>query len=151
MNNEEIIEELEGSDLTEEIAETEEPVTTEDKAEGQGEYSDNEYYSSLAEEDIKALRNSFSELKDLKDLTELDNPVRFAKLRDLGYSAVEAYLESTKRKRFADNRSHLHASIPMSRSKPGTSLSREELLVARELFPDASDAEIQKLYRSVTR
>lgn len=108
-------------------------------------------YSSIVEDDLKTLRESFRELRELSDITELENPLRFAKLRDAGFSAVEAYLECTKQKKPSDNRSHLHSSLPISRSAKQSSMSREELQIARELFPEASDAEIQKLYKSVTR
>ncbi len=110
-----------------------------------------DYYTSLVAEDLKTLKESFSELKDIKDIGELENPMRFAMLRDLGLSAVEAYIESSKRRKYQDNRSHLYSSMPLGRSRDGLSMSRAELEMARELFPDISDSEIQKLYKTVTR
>jgi hypothetical protein len=130
---------------------TDADMATEDtEAEGTEDGHD-DYYSSLAESDVRTLKDSFRELKDLKDLTELENPMRFALLRDAGYSAVEAYLESSRRKKHQDNRSHLYSSVPISRSKSDISMTREEMEMARDLFPDISDSEIQKLYKSVTR
>lgn len=106
-------------------------------------------YAALAESDLKVLKESFRELKDLRELSELDDPMKFARLRDLGYSAVEAYLECSQKRKARDNRSHLHSSVPISRARDTSSMSREELEIARELFDDLSDADIQKLYKSV--
>ena len=49
-------------------------------------------YAAIVEADVKELRESFPELRTIKDVTELKNPVRFAALRDLGLTATEAYL-----------------------------------------------------------
>ena len=113
--------------------------------------TDGDYYGALVESDLRLLRDSFKELKGLESIGELANPMEFARLRDEGLSAVEAYLEISRPKRLADNRSHLRASMPAGRAKSNLSISRAELEMARELFPEESDAEIQKLYRSVTR
>ena len=147
MDNSDIIEEKEnGLDTAEAEKEAAEKnnITSEEDDRG-------DYYSQLAKADLTALRTSFRELRSLGDISELENPVKFARLRDEGLSAVEAYLECRKIKKTYDNRSHLHSSLPLSRTRDEGSMSKDELIAARELFPDISDAEIQKLYKSVTR
>ena len=64
-------------------------------------------YAALAKEDVKILSEEFSELEGLSDITELENPLRYAALRDLGLTPTEAYLATTRRKRERDNRAHL--------------------------------------------
>ena len=107
-------------------------------------------YGEIVRQDVAALSAEFSELRELTDITELENPIRYAALRDLGLTPAEAYLATTKSRRKADNRSHLFA-MPMVSSAPAGSMSERELEVAREIFTDISDAQIKKLYKKVTR
>ena len=65
-------------------------------------------YAELVREDVRALRSEFSELAGLADITELENPLRYAALRDLGLSPAEAYLATARKERARDNRSHLY-------------------------------------------
>lgn len=104
-------------------------------------------YAELAARDAAELAKEFSELSDLKDICELENPIRYAALRDLGLSPAEAYLATTRvRKR--DNRSHLHATRAIS-SSGNTVMTEGELAAARELFCGVSDSEIRSLYKRV--
>ncbi|MBO5945286.1 MAG: hypothetical protein J6Q69_01640 [Clostridia bacterium] len=107
-------------------------------------------YKSVADEDIKTLRTLFPELCDAKSITELENPLRFAALRDLGLSAEEAYLATTKRRQRIDNRAHLTSSVPTA-TMPEGDMPRHELEAAREMFSGLSDKEIRALYRRVTK
>ena len=107
-------------------------------------------YAALAEEDLAALKNEFPELFSLKDISELENPLRYAALRDLGLSPTEAYLATT-RKRRPDNRAHLSSCVPRASSFMGANISEGEMRAARELFPEMSDGEIRKLYRRVKK
>lgn len=161
MQREEVIEELDTEIGTQEAslnedceAEAEEPTEAEEgNAVGKkDEKSDTPPvdYERLAEEDAAELRTLFPELDTLKSITELENPLRYAALRDLGLTPEEAYLATTRRKR-ADNRSHLNASVPRHSSTPSSSMSEAELAAARELFPDISDAKIRSLYKKVTK
>jgi hypothetical protein len=152
MNEEFENEALEGVENPEATLDVEESGATDSRADTENEaHSDEEYYGELIENDLHLLRESFSELKDIRNIEELCDPMRFARLRDRGLSAVEAYIEITKPKKAFDNRSHLRSSMPAVRTSERNSMSRAELEMARELFPEVSDAEIQKLYKSVTR
>lgn len=106
--------------------------------------------SELLCEDITLLRESFPELSSLTDISQLQNPTRYAALRDLGLTAEEAYLATSKRE-VKDNRAHLRAAVPAASRPPYSSMTRREWQTARELFEDMSDSEIEKLYRKVTR
>lgn len=106
-------------------------------------------YSKIMEEDLRALKAEFSELASMKDICELKNPIRYGALRDLGLTAKEAYLASGGRRATSDNRAHLHSSVPKGATSPLGEIPRKEFEMAREIFSDLSDGEIQKLYRKV--
>ena len=108
-------------------------------------------YHEVARRDIEALKGEFPELTGLKDITELENPMRYAALRDMGLEPREAYLATTKRVRKTDTRSHLISAAPKSAHSPAHSMYGEELSDARALFSDMTDLEIQNLYRKVTK
>ena len=100
--------------------------------------------------DVMELKRIFPELRDISDVTELKNPMRYAALRDLGLSAEEAYLATRGRAAAYDNRAHLTRSVPGGASV-SREMSRGDYDMAREIFSDLSDAEIRKLYRKVTK
>lgn len=107
-------------------------------------------YATVVKADIAELSAEFTELKDLTDITELENPLRYAALRDLGLTPAEAYLATTKNRHKKDNRSHLFG-MPMVSSAHSAAMPEGELEAAREIFTDISDAQIRKLYKKVTR
>ena len=107
-------------------------------------------YESIIESDLAALRAEFPELKGIGDITELNNPLRYAALRDLGLSPAEAYMATAKR-RTQDTRSHLKSAHGRSATAPTGMMSQYELASARELFPNMSDADLQRLYKKVTK
>lgn len=108
-------------------------------------------YSLVIEEDLRALKRDFPELASITDITELDNPMRYAALRDLGLTAREAYLATSDRRTARDNRAHLSPAAPRRAGVPTGGMTRSELERARELFSGMNDAEIQALYRRVAR
>ncbi len=107
-------------------------------------------YAELVRSDIRELAEEFPELSGLSDICELENPLRYAALRDLGLSPAEAYLASSKKRAHFDNRSHLH-STPIIPSRANGYMPEHEMAAARELFSDMSDAEIRRLYKKVTK
>lgn len=107
-------------------------------------------YDELIAKDVAELKASFPELADLGDITELDDPLRYGALRDLGLTPEEAYRATARRTRRSDNRAHLKSSAPRHAAAPNGSLPYAELQAARELL-GVSDAELQRLYKRVTR
>ena len=107
-------------------------------------------YAQIAMEDLKSLKSEFPELAAIENITQLNNPLRYAALRDLGLSPAEAYLATAKRAPRRDNRAHLSAIGTVSYAPQGT-MTDSEMSAARELFSDISDAEIRKLYKRVTK
>lgn len=105
-------------------------------------------YDEIAKEDLVALREEFGELASLSSITELNNPLRYAALRDLGLSPREAYLATAERTHRRDNRSHLYGTP--RRALGGSMMPEADMAAAREIFGDLSDTEIRKLYKKVT-
>ncbi len=107
-------------------------------------------YAEVIKSDMRLLSQEFPELSSLTDICQLENPMRYAALRDLGLTPAEAYLATTKARRSYDNRSHLHPS-PMVSSLKTSYMPEQDMEMARELFSGLSDAEIRRLYKRVTK
>ncbi len=108
------------------------------------------YFDSLMAEDLRALKAEFPALHKLGSITELDNPKRYAQLRDLGLSPSEAYRASTARGISPDTRAHLTSAAPKFASTPRGMMSDAELSAARDIFDGMSDSEIKRLHKRVT-
>jgi hypothetical protein len=147
-NNENVNEDLQISGNTTEFTE---PTQEEESKSENIESAANEEvdYAEIIKADTEALKARFPELSKISDVTELDNPLRYAALRDLGLTPEEAYL-ATRKRRMSDNRSHLYPSPSVSKSESET-MPESEMRSARELFSGLSDSEIRKLYRKVTK
>ena len=126
-----------------ETTETPEQMPT-DEAEHDGEID----YERLMAEDAERLRAIFPELRNLNSIADLGCAMRYAALRDLGLSCEEAYLAARGRVTKRNNRTHLSAAVTASAEGRGT-IPRGELRVAREIFPDLTDSELQRLYSRV--
>ena len=107
-------------------------------------------YEAIIASDIATLKSEFPELKDITEITELNNPLRYAALRDLGLSPVEAYM-ATARRQTQDTRSHLRSAHGRSAAAPTSMMTQYELATARELFPGLNDSDLQRLYKKVTK
>ena len=108
-------------------------------------------YEALAREDARILSEIFPSLRDIKSITELKNPLRYAALRDLGLTPKEAYLATGGSSLGYDNRSHLFSTARSKRISPEGQMTHSELEAARELFSGLSDREIHSLYKKVTK
>ena len=139
---------IEGAD-NEELADTQ--PSLEAQTNGSIEPSDASIdYESLIASDVAQLKNEFPELQGIKNVTELNNPLRYAALRDLGLSPAEAYL-ATARRHKSDTRSHLKSAHGRNAARSASAMSYVELTVARDLFPGKNDAEIERLYKRVCK
>lgn len=106
-------------------------------------------YAELAKKDARELRSEFPELSQLSSVTELDDPIRYGALRDLGLTPREAYL-ATRKSPKVDNRSHLRPTRSVARGAAPL-MTEAEMNAAREIFSGVSDAEIRQLYKRVTK
>ena len=143
-------------DVSDSITDTEngaEPLT--DGIDADGEMAKNDAdapvdYEQIIKEDLAILRANFPELSGIRDISELSGAMRYAALRDLGLTAIEAYLATSQRVVKRDTRSHLSSAVSHTAGIPGGSMSRGELAVARELFSGMTDSELYNLYKRVT-
>ncbi len=105
-------------------------------------------YDEIIRNDVRELRSRFPELSGIVDITDLENPIRYAELRDLGLSPREAYLATSERRQKPDTRRHLSSAVPKRAAMPA-GLSQSELSDMRELFSGLSDTELNRLARRV--
>lgn len=143
--------------LTDEDAKSDQMPSSNDEADAtaltdteKDENSEETDYEALIASDLDALRSEFPELRDITEITDLNNPLRYAALRDLGLSPAEAYMATAKR-RSQDTRSHLKSAHGRSAKAPVGMMTQYELASARELFPGLSDSDLQRLYKKVTK
>ena len=150
-----------GKAASEAIADTEENGTEIIPEEDESEASENAAeenegvnidYAELDRADMRELCELFPHLRGKESVAELENPLRYAALRDLGLTPKEAYLatEDHRPARY-DNRRHLRSSVPVGARESTDRLGGGELEAARELFSGLSDRELQRLYKKVNK
>ena len=108
-------------------------------------------YAELDRADMRELCELFPHLRGKESVAELENPLRYAALRDLGLTPKEAYLATNSRISGYDNRSHLQSAVPRPAGASQDTLDARGLEAARELFAGLSDREIQRLYKKVSK
>ncbi len=146
--NTEILSEKNDRALIEDENEAPEPYGENEKAEDDAPVVD---YAELAREDMRELIAIFPHLRGKESVAELDNPLRYAALRDLGLTPKEAYLATNGYNKGYDNRSHLQSAVPKPAAASCDMLDARGLEAARELFAGLSDREIQRLYKKVSK
>lgn len=107
-------------------------------------------YAALAAADLAEIKRLDPTYAPASHLSELPFARRFAALRDMGLSVVEALAAVTPRFSPYDTRSHLRPSAPGGARNPEGCLSAEEMKAAKMLFSDLSEKELHSLYRRVT-
>ncbi len=108
-------------------------------------------YAELDRADMRELCELFPHLRGKESVVELENPLRYAALRDLGLTPKEAYLATNAHISSYDNRSHLRSAVPRPAGASQDTLDAKGLEAARELFAGLSDREIQRLYKKVSK
>ena len=108
-------------------------------------------YAELDRADMRELCKLFPHLRGKESVAELENPLRYAALRDLGLTPKEAYLATNSHISSYDNRSHLQSAVPRPAGASQDMLDTKGLEAARELFAGLSDREIQRLYKKVSK
>ena len=109
--------------------------------------------------DLAAIQAEFKAAAKFKSVAKFPNIDKFCEMRDLGLSAVEAFrvaqpdivAESFAPHAVADSKSHLMSAVPKGARDTSITIPSGELDEYRELFPGKSDAEINALYKRVTK
>lgn len=124
-------------------------------------------WEKQAKADIEAIHQAFPETKIYKRLEDLPNKFEFAKLMDdpeKKLTAVAAFAAShtdivvahgkqigKKPSNLDGTKSHIRSSVPKGARDNGAGMSQRDLEGYRDMFPDLSDREIQKLYKNATK
>ncbi|MDY3845795.1 MAG: hypothetical protein SOZ62_02645 [Eubacteriales bacterium] len=125
-------------------------------ANGEEEYDayDEERLRALAYSDLSEIRSLFPENAKIANICEINNPIRYATLREIGLSVKEAYLATngivkTNRVQHTsyDNRSHIVSAVPRQAISSDIGMSRSELEEAKQIFGNLTEKEIRNLYR----
>ncbi len=97
-------------------------------------------------DDLRELQNQFPALSSIESITELDSPEEYLRFRSLGLTPKEALLATGQ---------SMRPSAPRRATSPIAVRTRSEripdyyLKMAREIFGNLSDREIQSLYKKV--
>ena len=98
--------------------------------------------------DIDAINSRFPDAK-ISSLEDIKNSSQYVALRDKGVSPEEAYAQAIQPKE--DGKKHMTATASKTTPSRGAQMTAFEKKAARDLFPGMSDAEIQKLYKRVSK
>ena len=152
-----------GETLPEDVIEAGEPCSLsengEDLAESElgeqdGEVAEDEegedapHDESVLMRDLDELTAEFPELSSVARIEELLDPMRYAKLRDLGLTPREAYLATERRAARVDGRARMSGLAPRAARSPRV-MSSYAVRCIRELFDGITDDEIISLYKRV--
>ena len=138
-------------EVSEEVADAPEKADFPESAPLEGEAeAEGVNYGELLREDEETLIKSFPNLSESFKITDLKDPIRYGALRDMGLSPKEAYLATGGILKPRDNRAHLTLSVSGSAAKKSADIPRSELKIAREIFSDMSESDLQRLYRKVS-
>ena len=124
-------------------------------------------WDEQAKLDIDAIHEAFPETKIYKTLHDLPNKQKFGQLMDnkkTKLTAVEAFAASHPdivlahknlggrgKSALADTKAHIQSSVPKGAKDNGISISKKELAEYRDMFPDLSDKEIERLYKNAMK
>ena len=99
MNEEVVVSDIEEEKTKAEDTEEENAEVSADSGKSDGTEENDTYFRDLMENDIRQLHEEFTELRGKRSITELENPIRYAALRDMGLSPAEAYLATSRSRR----------------------------------------------------
>ena len=103
-----------------------------------------EYDLSL---DILELKNQFPETSGEGSQGEIVNSEKYRRFREIGLTPAEAYMACGGGRA----KERLRPTSPLSVKRRDDGIPQRQLRMARELFSEMSDTEIQALYRRVTK
>lgn len=119
-------------------------------------------YEKMAQADLSVLHSEFPETKQYKHIKDMPADVmkRFAHFRGLGLPAKEAYAaanpdgirtgaaSAARQKARNDGKAHLTSTVPTKASDRSTTITKQQMVEFRNMFPDKSDKEIIAIYKA---
>lgn len=113
--------------------------------------------------DLAAVHAAYPDTRGYDDVDKLPNAAEFKRLRDLGLSPKQAYIAAnpdgvresvaaaTKQQSLNDTKNHMKPAVSKGAKDNSIRLSKSEMAMYRDMFPEKSDKEILALYREATR
>lgn len=129
------------------------------KAEAAQKYYNQMLLDRMVAKDMSELHSAFPETKDILKFEDIPNARRYAELRDMGLSVKEAYnaanpdgrrtaiANSVKQQTINASKSHLKSNVPVASRDTSVKITRAEMEMMRDLFPDKSNKELVALYK----
>ena len=108
-------------------------------------------YARLAAEDLAEIKRLDPAYAPAAHLSELPFARRYAELRDMGLSVAEALAAAAPRFQRIDGRAHLRSMAPRAKGATEGTLDHARMKEAKLLFHGLTEAEINALYRRVSR
>ena len=113
--------------------------------------------------DLAEVHAAYPSTRGYTSVKQLPNFSEFARLRDLGVSPKQAYIaanpdavtaaaaESARQRSMNDGKGHLKPAVRKSSKDNSLVLSKKDMAMYRDTFPDLSDKEILALYKQANK
>lgn len=113
--------------------------------------------------DLAEVHAAYPSTRGYTSVKQLPNFSEFARLRDLGVSPKQAYIaanpdavtaaaaESARQRSMNDGKGHLKPAVRKSSNDTSLVLSKKDMAMYRDAFPDLSDKEILALYKQANK
>ena len=113
--------------------------------------------------DLAEVHAAYPSTRGYTSVKQLPNFSEFARLRDLGVSPKQAYIaanpdavtaaaaESARQRSMNDGKGHLKPAVRKSSKDNSLVLSKKDMAMYRDAFPDLSDKEILALYKQANK
>ena len=113
--------------------------------------------------DLAEVHAAYPSTRGYTSVKQLPNFSEFARLRDLGVSPKQAYIaanpdavtaaaaESARQRSMNDGKGHLKPAVRKSSKDNSLALSKKDMAMYRDAFPDLSDKEILALYKQANK
>lgn len=113
--------------------------------------------------DLAEVHSAYPSTRGYTSVKQLPNFSEFARLRDLGVSPKQAYIaanpdavtaaaaESARQRSMNDGKGHLKPAVRKSSKDNSLVLSKKDMAMYRDTFPELSDKEILALYKQANK
>lgn len=113
--------------------------------------------------DLAEVHAAYPSTRGYTSVKQLPNFSEFARLRDLGVSPKQAYIaanpdavtaaaaESARQRSMNDGKGHLKPAVRKSSKDTSLVLSKKDMAMYRDTFPELSDKEIMALYKQANK
>ncbi len=114
--------------------------------------------------DLEEIQKNYPATKSLKSVRDMPNFEKFARARDAGFSAKEAYAaanpdlivnhvaKAVRQRNLNDSKAHLKSAVPRNMAgEQSVLMSKEEIDLYKELFPNQTASQRKALFKQVIK